>query len=375
MLKKGRDDFMRLTSHNFMGYSKSIRNASDWEDADILCEGLAPSSKQGRLLSVCSSGDNVLALLTLDPKEIIAAADDKSQLACLELKMAAFRHLDYPALLSFLGVNPALSRISTYRELRKDLSNDAASFWDSKPKAIEKGIIHAGKYEAYLRFLGTRVLPWIHSKSKRENLLIQHSLREQKEFYNEEWDTWLWRNFFNFFFGKRFMGTSYKSYTLSGPREVTVGESLLNRLRHVMTQLPTYSNPYLIYALTGNYRSDVLPHYLRSEFKEAISSRVERIKLFKGPLLEADPGPFDGYNLSTIFENMNSAQYETFYGSLLKKSNVNARVAYWDLFAEHGIPDSFKEKVHPLEDISNALHFHDKAWFYQAFHVDEVISS
>ncbi|CAN5264218.1 hypothetical protein BH23GEM4_BH23GEM4_17410 [soil metagenome] len=44
-----------------------IRYASVWEDADVLCEALAPVAPGGRLLSVASAGDNALALLTLDP--------------------------------------------------------------------------------------------------------------------------------------------------------------------------------------------------------------------------------------------------------------------------------------------------------------------
>ena len=61
-----------------------IRYGSVWEDADILCAALAPTAKGGRILSIASSGDNVLAMLTLDPKEIIAADLNPSQLACLE---------------------------------------------------------------------------------------------------------------------------------------------------------------------------------------------------------------------------------------------------------------------------------------------------
>src|SRR4029079_3337101 len=49
-----------------------IRYASVWEDADVLCEALAPVARGGRLLSIASAGDNALALLTLDPAEVVA---------------------------------------------------------------------------------------------------------------------------------------------------------------------------------------------------------------------------------------------------------------------------------------------------------------
>ncbi|HXC65465.1 MAG TPA: DUF3419 family protein, partial [bacterium] len=50
-----------------------IRYASVWEDADVLCQALAPVAKGGRLLSIASAGDNALALLTLGPSRVVAA--------------------------------------------------------------------------------------------------------------------------------------------------------------------------------------------------------------------------------------------------------------------------------------------------------------
>ncbi len=45
---------------------EDIRYAQLWEDADVLLAGLA--SKPGAtLVSICSAGDNALAMLTLDP--------------------------------------------------------------------------------------------------------------------------------------------------------------------------------------------------------------------------------------------------------------------------------------------------------------------
>ena len=65
-----------------------VRYASVWEDADILCEALAPRAGGGRLLSIASGGDNALALLTLDPAEVVAVDLSTAQLACLELRIA-----------------------------------------------------------------------------------------------------------------------------------------------------------------------------------------------------------------------------------------------------------------------------------------------
>lgn len=351
-----------------------IRYASVWEDADILCEALGPSSDNGRILSIASSGDNALALLTVNPKEIVAADLSSAQLACVELRMAAFRRLAHPDLLAFLGITPSADRKDTYLQLRADLSSSAAQFWDAHPNAIKDGIIHAGKFERYLRLFGTKILPWIHSKEKRESLLTNRTLSEQTRFYNEQWDTWLWKAFFRVFFSKTLMGMLGRDPAFFEHVEGTVAERIMTRTRHAMTQLPTYNNPYLVYVLTGNYDPQALPRYLRPEYKDTITSNLHKIKLFQGAIQDADSGCFDGYNLSDIFEYMNETEFAACYGALVKRANPGARLAYWNMLVPRKAPSALNGQIHHLADISSALHFHDKAWFYQAFLVDEVAS-
>src|SRR5688572_30460816 len=88
-----------------------IRYGSCWEDADILLEGLSPAPGS-RILSIASAGDNCLALLSKDPEILIAVDVSEVQLWLMELKMAAFRELEYEEMLSFLGVEAAMDRLS-----------------------------------------------------------------------------------------------------------------------------------------------------------------------------------------------------------------------------------------------------------------------
>ena len=81
------------------------------------------------------------------------------QLAACELRIAAWRRLDREHLLGFLGVTPAGDRERTYRALVGDLSPRARGYWDSRIADVERGIIHAGKFERYLRSFRRFVLP------------------------------------------------------------------------------------------------------------------------------------------------------------------------------------------------------------------------
>ena len=97
-----------------------IRYANCWEDADVLCEALKPCVGK-RILSIASAGDNSLALAA-EGADVVAADLSLPQLACLELRCAAFRRLDYGQTLDFLGVRAADNRPATYSRLRADLS-------------------------------------------------------------------------------------------------------------------------------------------------------------------------------------------------------------------------------------------------------------
>lgn len=95
----------------------SVRYANCWEDADILCTALAVRPG-ARILSIASAGDNALALLA-EGAQVVAADLSLAQLACLELRVAAFRRLEYEELLAFLGVRPSADRRRTYAALNQ----------------------------------------------------------------------------------------------------------------------------------------------------------------------------------------------------------------------------------------------------------------
>ena len=351
-----------------------VRYASVWEDADLLCEALAPAAAGGRLLSIASAGDNALALLTLNPAEVVAVDFNPAQLACVELRMAAFRALDDPALLAFLGVTPSADREAAYRRLRGNLSPGAREFWDALPEAVRGGIIHAGKFERYLRAFRRWMLPLVHSRRTIERLRASRSPEERRAFYQREWDTWRWRAVFRVFFSRAVMGRMGRDPAFFAHVDgVPVGERVLARTRHALTEIPTDSNPYLAYIMTGTYPPEALPRYLRPEHTAAIRARLDRVRLVHGGVQEAE-GPFHGFNLSDVFEYMSPAEHERLYAELVDRAAPGARLAYWNMLAPRSRPDGEAARVRRLEEAARALHAGDRAWFYGAFHLDEVVA-
>jgi S-adenosylmethionine-diacylglycerol 3-amino-3-carboxypropyl transferase len=349
-----------------------IRYASLWEDADVLGEALRPVAAGGKLLSIASAGDNALALLTLDPALVVAADLNPAQLACVELRVAAFKRLSHPELLGFLGVQGDTGRPATYQRLRSDLSPAAAGFWDAHSQAIAGGIIHAGKFERFLRAFGRWVLPLVHRKSTRLQLLSLDKPEEQETFFAQRWDTWPWRALFRVFFSRKVTGWLGRSPAFFDQVEGEVSLRILDRVRLGLTKAPARTNPYLRYIFTGSYAPEALPLYLRPQHFEAIRSRLDRLRLFQGPVQATGLGPFDGFNLSDIFEYMNPAESEACYRALLDQARPKARLVYWNMLVPRSRPAALAGRSEPLTELSAALHLKDQAFFYQALHIDEV---
>src|SRR4051794_1995424 len=147
-----------------------VRYAQCWEDADVLLEGL--DVQPGDVcLSIASAGDNSLALLTRSPRRVIALDLNPAQLACVALRVAAYRTLSHPELLELIGSTPSRRREALYLRCRPLLTDDVRAFWDSHRAEVRAGIGDAGKFERYFRLFRRWVLPMVHMRGMVDRLL------------------------------------------------------------------------------------------------------------------------------------------------------------------------------------------------------------
>lgn len=349
-----------------------VRYGAVWEDADVLCAALAPVARGGRILSIASAGDNALALLTLDPAEVVAADLSAAQLACVELRLAALRALDDAALLGFLGVLPVRDRTITYGRLRGALPADARDFWDAHPGDIAAGVTRSGKFERYLHAFRRYVLPLVHSESTIRALALLDKGQDQERFYERRWNNRRWRLLFRVFFSRFVMGRAGRDPEFFAEVQGAVGERILARTRWAITRLPVRTNPYFRAILERGFVADALPRWLRPEHLPAVRDRLDRVRPLLGPVERAG-GRFDAFNLSDVFEYMPVAECARVYGELLERANPGARLAYWNMLAPRRRPAAFADRVRECHDEAEALHARDRAWFYDAFRLEEVL--
>jgi len=352
-----------------------IRYAQCWEDAEILLEALAirPGAS---CVSIASAGDNSLALLTRDPDRVVALDLNPSQLACLALRVAAYRRLQHGELLELIGSRPSERRAALYRACRDDLDRESRAFWEAHPEMIEAGIGSAGKFECYFATFRRRILPCIHGRKTVRALLTSRDLAERERFYEETWNTWRWRALFHFFFSRTVMGRMGRDPSFFDHVEGAVAPRILARTRHALAVLDPAENPYLHWILTGSH-GDALPVALREEHFETIRSRLDRLEWrlasLEDLLEEPADGRVDAWNLSDIFEYLSEEATENLLRRIAERSAPGARLAYWNMLAPRSRPDSLADDLAPCGDLAGDLHREDKAFFYSRFVVEKAV--
>jgi S-adenosylmethionine-diacylglycerol 3-amino-3-carboxypropyl transferase len=352
-----------------------LRYAQCWEDADLLLRALAPASEQ-RLLSIASAGDNTLALLAREPKQVVAIDLSPVQIAALEVRVAAFRRLDYPEAMQLLGVQPSEARLDLYGRCRPLLSRSSQQYWDDHAADIDAGMIAQGRFERYLRIFSRRILPLIHSARVRQSLLQQRSLAERCHFYTTVWDTWRWRLFFRIFFSRFLLGRFGRDPAFFRYVQGAVSTNLLKRTREALTLLDPTRNPYLQWILLGQY-SSALPFVLRPQNFQTIRRNLSHLEWhtlsLEDYLAQAKSAHFDGFNLSNIFEYMSEPAYHLLLEQIVRTARPRARLVYWNLLVPRQRPANFADRLLSLDNLATRLHREDHAWFYKTLVIEQVI--
>jgi S-adenosylmethionine-diacylglycerol 3-amino-3-carboxypropyl transferase len=352
-----------------------VRYAQGWEDADVLLDGLAISPGD-TCVSIAAAGDNALAMLIADPARVIALDLSDAQLACTALRIAAYRTLDHGAFLELLGARASQRRGALYARCRAILDEPARAFWDARPGDVARGIAGCGKFERYLELFRTRLLPLAHGRTTVAALFEARTRAERERFYREVWNTPRWRMLFRVFFSRTVMGRLGRDPRFFDYVTDDVAAALLARAEHALVTLDPSCNPYLRRLFTGD-AGDTLPLAWRAEHFATIRERVDRVALRRTSLeafaRESESGVVDRWNLSDLFEYVSPENYEAMLRDIVRASHSGARLAYWNMLVPRTRPSSLAHALRPLQERAARLHAVDRACFYRAFVLEEVV--
>jgi len=372
-----------------------IRYSQCWEDTEVLLESL-DIQENDICFGILSAGDNVFSMLAENPKKVVALDISFPQIALAKLKKEVFNSLSYEEMLEFMGVMKSDKRIEIYDRIKENLDKEVKEYWDFNKEAIQKGIIHAGKFEKFFKIFREKILPFVHSKKRIEKLLEKKSRQERIEYYDKYWNNFRWKLMFKLFFSKYVVGKLGRDKEFFRYAEKNISEEMKERSRYALCELNPYENPYINYILTGNYRKDCLPYFLRKENFDKIRKNLHKVEILQSSVeeyLDQIDFKIDKFNLSDIFEYMSAENYSKLMGKIYDNAENNALLAYWNLIVERNSEKlAYKEtdseiavtgkeknvngkKYERMKELDRKLHEKDMTFFYTDFVVEKVIKN
>ncbi|HEY3814905.1 MAG TPA: DUF3419 family protein [Caulobacteraceae bacterium] len=350
-----------------------IRYAQVWEDADVLLAALrvAPGDT---VVSIAAAGDNALALLTQRPERVIAVDLSAAQLACVRLRVAAYRGLSHTELLELMGSRPSGQRGELLNRVAMTLGDDDQVFWAGRRDDVVRfGAGGAGKFENYFRLFRTRLLPWVHGRGTVDALLEPRSPEARAEFYDRRWNSLRWRLLLNSFFSRTVMGRLGRDPAFFDHAQGNAARQVACNTRQALVEQDPSRNPYLAWILTGRH-GDALPLALRAENFDLIRDNLDRLDL-RHASVEALAGQgvrADAFNLSDVFEYMSPQAHAEAYASVLACAAPDARITYWNMMAPRRAPEALRNRVRADRPLERTLRARDKAFFYRDLVIETV---
>ena len=345
-----------------------------WEDADVLLKAMHVKSGD-TCLSIASAGDNTIALAGAGAGRVIAVDLNPAQIACLELRIAAYRMLSYDEFLELVGQSECRQRDRLYERCRHLLSADSCQFWDGRQGLIRRGFAQVGKFERFLRSFRRYLLPLVEGRRNVDSMFRLETPEQRQAFYDARWNNRRWRFLCRLFFGKASLGRFGRDPSFTRYADQSVWSSLEQRIPQALVVQEPSENPYLQWILKGRYES-ALPWSWRRENYERIRANLDAIEWHCEPIEEVlarlPDGSLNGCNLSDIFEYMPGAEYRALLFELIRASAPGCRLVYWNVVVDRSRPEMFAGALVPLKALATRLHEADKAFFYRNLVIEEV---
>lgn len=348
-----------------------VRYAQAWEDADVLTAAMGEVSGQ-RLVSVCASGDNALALLLLDPVQVHAADLSPAQLECLNLRLAALETLDHAEFLELMGARPSDRRRALLDRTLQAATPETRAFWtDLQPQVAAHGAGGVGKFESYFRLFARCLLPLVHSRATRKAVFEPRDPQARARFFETRFDTWRWRLLVRLFFSRFVMARLGRDAAFFEHVEGSAADHVFRRLRHAGVDTDPSRNPYLHWIFHGTHGT-ALPPSWRAENWQVLRDRRDRIVPHLSGIEALDLRGVGGFYLSDIFEYMSPDEAATAYARLLDMARPGARLVYWNMMAPRRRPEALADRVRTLAALEDTLKARDMAFFYSDLVIEEV---
>ncbi|WP_026293244.1 DUF3419 family protein [Rudaea cellulosilytica] len=372
-------------------YSRNLVYNTCWEDPAIDRQALA-LGPDDTMLVISSAGCNVLDYALLGPKRIHAVDANPRQIALLELKIAAIRSLDYADYFAIFGEGCHRDFKNLYEQkLRAQLSPFAQQWWDKHWDWF------AGKHGSfYFHGLSGMVARGVRAYFKLRPglasainaLLDAKSLPEQQKIYDERVSPLLWNKTVNWIISRQFvmslLGVPYPQRKLvEAQHEFGIHGFIRGAVEYVFRQLPLSDNYFYRVYLTGRYRRDCCPEYLKEAgFNALKAGLVDRIELHTTTvteLLSQNETPISRFVLLDHMDWMSSYYPDALveeWNAILNRATPGARILLRSAQSKPAFLESIRvgpgqnrlrEIFHFADDLADSLQSGDRVHTYAGF--------
>ena len=364
---------MKRRKNNVFG---DILYSQCWEDPslDRAAFSITPSDT---VFSITSGGCNVLTFLLDNPQKVIALDINPYQNYLLDLKMAAFKQLEYKDLLEFVGVRDSQRRAALYGQVRSALQHASREYWDAQTSKIERGIIHCGRYEGYMRLL-RRWVERVMGRSLVEQFFEVESTVQRRTLFRNQWDNIWWRLFTRVFLSRTTMSLLFdKAFFQYLDESFSFGKHFAERIERAMTQLPMKENYFLSYILLGRfYSEDHLPPYLRKENYTTIRGGLDRVEIVcdtcEHYFLTQPASSISKFNFTNIFEWMALEAFGHLLRETYRVACDGAVLTYRNLLVSRERSGNLAHMILPRYGEAARLHERDLSFIYKSYRVEQI---
>jgi S-adenosylmethionine-diacylglycerol 3-amino-3-carboxypropyl transferase len=279
------------------------------------------------ILCITGSGARPLDLLVDSPKKIISIDFNETQNFLLELKIAAFKVLNYDECIRFLGIGFSINRLQVFNQLKPQLSDKAIAFWTQNLQHIEKGPLYCGKWERILK--GLLRLSFFR-KQTIQKLIHASSIEEQKKLWHTISNHITWKVFLKII-SNRFlwMYIIREPGAKLIPKTFDVYKYISSRIDYLVNNFILKENHYANLLFNGSYLdSCILPHHLRKENFELIKSNIDKIEITTGSLsdyLLTQQHKISAFSLSDFSSYAPDEMYHSIWKNILFASTDHAK--------------------------------------------------
>ena len=349
-------------------FRETLNYASCNEDWRAEWEALA-IKPDDTVLCVTGSGDRPLDLLPQNPKRMIAFDRNPIQNYLLQLKMAAMTALPYEEYVRFLGLKSTDSRMEIWQRVRGILSADCAGFWERNLEILIGGIIYQGRWERHFHKIAS--IAKIVRGSAIRQLFQFGDIKEQRKFVETQWDRWWWRLFFRLIFNPTFSRVFFgdPGFYEFVPRDAKIGGYIFDRLKTFLSDNLARESFMVHLALTGRLGLDDLPPYLHPEETARIASKLGRLEIVAGDVVDVmndfQPGAISKFSLSDVPSFLDQVAFERMLDAMVACAAPEARFCIRMFLTNQSIPSRFDGILVRDRELERRLRLTDRSIAYQ----------